>query len=417
VSGQFGEPRSDVITGGPPGSRPRTVLAVAAVAALLVGYLVTHHGGSPARPQAAATPTAGAGPNGVAALPASASVTDVGPGPRGLRLLVGGASPRLVDASTGDATRFDLPDVGPRAPAWLVPVGDAVLAFVIPLPPGPIGAPGDPAPELPSLAVLPREAYLLRTGQPAVRLGRADSGLPARDGGLLLTRHTSAGVELSEFSANGTRRWQRRVPAGVDVLADTRAGLLVRSTTAARDSEQLGPLELVDPATGALRRRLTGNAVTVLSTRGDRVAWLSDAPCPPDCRVRVTDVTTGATRVIADRPSSGPITGAFSPDGRMLALIFGPLGAGVGVNAYPEGLVDLLDVEAGRATPVRGYSSGLYPPGWVEWTPDGRLVVMALATIGRERVKVVVAQRPGRPGRFTMLPWEFLATRSIAIAG
>jgi hypothetical protein len=389
-----------------------------AVAALLLGYLLTHHGAAPARP-AAATPTPaapGAGP--VAALPVSASGTQVGPGPRGLRLLVGGASPRVVDGATGDATLLEVPTAGPRAPVWLIPTGNAVLAFVIPLPPGPIGSLGDPAPQLPDLAALPRVAYLLHPGQPAIRLGWADDGIPAHDGGVILTLHTRSGAVLSGVTANGTKRWQRRIPAGVDVLADTGSGLLVRSATGSAGVDPVGPLELVDPATGAHRRRLTGTAAAVLASRGDEVAWLSPAPCPPDCRVRVTDVTTGVTRAIGDRLPGTPISGAFAPSGRLLALTFGPSvdGPGGGANIYPDGLVDLVDVGTGRVSVVHGYSSGLYPAAWVEWTPDGRLVVMALSTVGRERVKVVVAQRAGVPRRFTMLPWEFLATRSLAVA-
>jgi hypothetical protein len=67
---------------------------------------------------------------------------------------------------------------------------------------------------------------------------------------------------------------------------------------------------------------------------------------------------------------------------------------------------------------VHGYGGGVYPPSWVEWSPDGHLAVMMTTLIGpRERIRVAVARRAGRPDGFTLLPWAFLNTRSLAVTG
>jgi hypothetical protein len=380
---------------GPPGPPRRGRLVLIAVAALLFGYVTTHRYPSPEpRPIAAGTPD-----GWDEAAPGSG--TRVGRGPPGLRLLVGGPAPKLVDTATGQSTRLDVPAAGPRAPARLVRVGDGLLAFV------PSSSPGSSAPV--------RLAYLLRPGSAAVGLGAADAGIAARGGGVITVHRTPAGGVLAGFGADGTRRWQRRAPVGVEPLADTGYGLVLHLATDPAGPDQVAPLLLVDPASGAVRRQLARQASTVLASRDDAVAWLGPGSCPPDCAVRITELASGGTRNVQARADRAPIAGAFSPDGRLLALSFGGGGLPTGSTRYPDGLVSVVEVGSGSARVVRGYGGGLYPPSWVDWSADGRLVVMLAAAGGRERLRVAVSRAGGVDG-FTLLPWAFLAMRSLAVA-
>jgi hypothetical protein len=377
----------------------RSWLVGLVTAALLVGYLVVHR--QPAQP---AAPTTKEPPAAAAVAPGSSgSRTPIGLGPPGLRLLVGGPSPRLVDASTGSYARLDVPAVGTRAPAWLVPAGRAVLAFVSPL--GPQGE-----------TIGARRGYLIRPGAPAVPLGEVDGGLATRAGGVITVVRRPAGTTLSGFDANGVRRWQRRVATGVEPRADTRYGLLVQVADPAAPG-QFGPLRLVDPVTGRLRRELARQAPTLLASGDGAVAWLGPGSCPPDCAVRVTDLATGRTRNVGTRFRHAPVAASFGPADRLLALTFETGWPADGATPYPDGLVGLVDLRSGTVSVVRGYGGGLYAPSWVDWSAGGHLVVLMTTLIGpRERLRVSVARRPGRPDGFTLLPWAFLSTRSLTVA-
>jgi hypothetical protein len=402
VAAELRDRRAEEIVGasGPPW---RTWVVVLATAGLLVGYLVAHRrpGAEPPSPAPeVVAPTLAPGGGSV-------SGNRIGPGPPGLRLLVGGSSPRLVDAATGGSSFLDVPGAGARAPAWLVPTGRAVAAFVTPPSFGP-RAPGH--------AVGARVGFLVRAGLPAVPLGAADGGVAARGGGVITLLRTPAGSVLTGFGPDGARRWQRRVPAGIEPRADTRYGLLVQVADSSV-AGQFGALQLVDPVTGRLRREVAHRASTVLAVRDDAVAWLGAGGCPPDCAVRVTDLGTGRTWTVGVRLRHVPVGGAFSPDGRWLALTFETSWPADGVSRYPDGLVGLVDLGTGSVTAVRGYGGGLYPPAWVDWSRDGRLVVMLTAQSGRERIRIAVAQHAGRPGAFILLPWSsFYANASLGVA-
>ncbi len=375
----------------------RSGVVVLAAAGLLLGYLVAHR--QPAHQPALAASEPPAAP---ALAAGRASGTPVGFGPPGLRLLVGGPFPRLVDASTGASTGLDVPSVGTRAPAWLMPTGGGVVAFVTPVGPG--------------RSVRPRQAYLVRPGSPAMPLGAADSGIATRDGGVITEIRGTSGDLLSGFGPDGRRRW-RRVAAGGEPRADTRYGLLVHVADPAV-SGQYGALQLVDPVTGSFRRQVAYRATTVLASRDGAVAWLGAGSCPPDCAVRITDLASGITRWVGRRLERLPVAGAFSPDGRWLALSFEASAPADGFTSYPDGLVGLVDLDTGAVSVVHGYGGGVYPPSWVEWSPDGHLAVMMTTLIGpRERIRVAVARRAGRPDGFTLLPWAFLNTRSLAVTG
>src|SRR5204863_6439231 len=83
--------------------------------------------------------------------------------------------------------------------------------------------------------------------------------------------------------------------------------------------------EVWDPTTDRAVRRIdiAGYEVTASSTY---VAWTAH-DCPPlgSCALHVTDVATGAVRLVAPpRGMQWSPTAAFSPDGRSLALVANP---------------------------------------------------------------------------------------------
>lgn len=386
--------RADEIVGasGPPW---RIWIAVLATVGLLLGYLVAHRK-TAAEPVATRTvPPAGAPARG------SGSGPWIGLGPPGLRLLVGGPSPRLVDAATGASTGLDVPAAGAGAAAWLIPTGRGAVALVTPV------GPGKPAGR--------RQAYLVRPGSTPVWLGAADGGIATRHGGVITVVRTPTGNVLCGFGADGTQLWRRRVAAGTEPRADTRYGLLVQVAAAAATGE-FGALRLVDPVTGKLRREVSRQARALLASRADEVAWGAAGPCPPHCAVRVTDLATGVTRTVGAGFRRTPAAGAFSPDGRWLALTFEAGVPADSADRYPDGQVGVVDLDSGVASMLRGYSAGLYPPAWVDWSPDGHLVIMLASLLGRERLRVAVSRHTGWTDGFTILPWYFLATQSLTVA-
>ncbi len=358
----------DEIAGGTSRRWPARLI-VLAVAGLLLGYAVAHRDTSPgpASSQRAA-PSVPA--------PATSGVR-VGLGPPGLRLLVGGPAPRVLDAATGASRRLDLPAAGPRSPAWLVRSGPSMLAFVAVPPSGPSSQ---------------RVAYLVGAGRP-VLLGPAEDAVAAWGGGAI----TRSGSQLAGYTADGTLRWQRRVAHPVELEVDTTYGLVVRELPAV--TAPAGRLLLTDPVTGAVRRQIGAGVSQVLAVSTAAIAWLSDAACPPDCAVRISEVAGDTTETVGDYFGRAPVTGAFSPDGRQLALSFLSRPGRPTVTA--DGLVGIVDVAAGAMAVVSGYG--------------GRLILL-LPTPFRDRLRVAVSADLASPDGFTLLPWTFSALQSLDIA-
>ena len=71
---------------------------------------------------------------------------------------------------------------------------------------------------------------------------------------------------------------------------------------------------LWSPATARASRSFDG----VIAASATRVAWATR--CAPLCHVRVLDLATGQQTVIALPGASSAVNGAFSPDGRFLAI-------------------------------------------------------------------------------------------------
>lgn len=254
--------------------------------------------------------------------------------PSSVPLVPPGLGPRGPSGVSGLAMSRDrsprLPVTGPR-PAWLWPATGREK---------PIGGlPRDQAGYQftragDGWAVQPNSAGRLRCGtcagprvpvyfladvaQSVTRVGTADEVAPGASArALWLTSYppgsnmsTTAGTaqEVSISGAPATR--PLRLPAGYLVYQATDRGLL------------LAPM--AQPGTGAY---LLWNAAAhgashsfgrVLAATARQVAWA--AKCDPLCRVRVLDLDTGQHTAIVLPEGSSAVNGAFSPDGKFLAL-------------------------------------------------------------------------------------------------
>jgi hypothetical protein len=196
---------------------------------------------------------------------------------------------------------------------------------------------------------------------------------------------------LTETPVDGGRPRFLRLPAGwylpggdglADPLAgqglDTANGILVQS----RESPGLGMRRIAvwNPRTGTIevigRARAVIDAYTPPAAHYSLLAWLA-AGCaaPGRCPLKITDTASGAVTTVHSPTQGGfAIGGAFSPDGRSLAVF---------VNS-PSGRstrLALVDPATGglRLAHMPAIPLGL-DYGWARWLPaGGRLIAGALA--------------------------------------
>lgn len=377
-----------MLSGGPAGAprrpRPGRWVALALAVAILagVGYAVARRGELPATP-AAALPAASPDWSPPPGPPARLDGPP-GSGPPGLRLLVGGPQLLAVDAAGRVARVARLP-LGAAAVGDLVAVPDGVLAVAVAL-------------QLPQTA----RVYLIRPTGPPLAVARADEVVPAGQHtfyGLRYPLRQGAPALLYGFSTSGEKLFQREVPGGWHLAANTPGGLLVSAYPAG-----VGPAAvlLVEPRTGRTLRRL-GTTQFVLAASAERVAWVA-AGCQlgvAACPIVVTDLRTGRSRTY---PPVGEQVGfgLFSPDGRWLALSaygFHPF-----VQPNRPGYVAVLDLRTGAATRLPGVETSAKQAADLAWTPDSRYLAIAVRwpDQGYERLGVwsVAEQRlTALPGR------------------
>lgn len=394
---------NDIVSfGGDRGPRGRRRLAVAAacvtvaLAAALIWYMPRphHHGGGQATP-AALSPTQtaqeGAGPS-LSTWPASPALMTGQPLPHqaGLRLLLGGQQPAWLQVPSGRTEPIrGLPQTASYqfiriAGGWAVQ----------PFPPAAAGC-GNCAPG-------PLPVYYIADGSTAVRrAGTADvAGPAAAPGALWLVSYrpgadmgTAAGT-AQEVSVTGAALGPRlRLPAGYVINQGTRAGLLL-----AHEHPGPGPgrYELWNPGTG----RVTRSLVNVLAASPTQIAW--QPACTDSCQVRVLQLPGGRARGIALPPRSTAEQGAFSPDGRLLALL-----AGSGVTADGRIATNQLmvaTIASGRAAAVPGTTVGGAIAVHFGWQPGSRQLIadVTVSTQGQPRWQIGVWQ-PGAARLATVL--------------
>lgn len=347
-----------------PGRRPRRLTVVAALIAIVVGgavYLsIPRHQRAPA---AQATPGT-ALPSPVT--PTAAGVRSAPPGPDGitgrtlawdrtLRLPAGGSRPVWFSPASGRAEPITGLLANPDGYQFTrVNGGWAVLSSARPAG-GCNGCASPPA----------RVWFLADGARSATPLGTASLVAPgAAVGATWLTSYppnaiasTAAGT-AREAGATVAPAGSRpvRLPPGYAIVRGTDRGLLLvpagQPPGAATDT-------LWDPSAPRVRQVFHG----VLATSAREVAWTSR--CTPRCGIQLLDLVTGRHTVVALPPGSTPVSGAFSPDGRYLALqvSFGTTGDGGELAMQLE----VAPVTTGRLAVVPGTwvsSDALIGFGW-----------------------------------------------------
>jgi hypothetical protein len=300
----------------------------------------------------------------------------------GLRLLLGGQQPAWLQVPSG---RTEAIRGLPKSASYQfirVAGGWAVQPF----PPVGVGC-GNCAPG-------PLPVYYLADGSTAVsRAGTADVAGPAAAPGALWLVSYQPGADTStaagtaqEVSVTGAALGPRlRLPAGYVISQGTRAGLLL-----AQEQPGSGPgrYELWNPGT----RRVTRSFVNVLAASPAEIAW--QPACTASCQVRVLQLAGDRARGIALPPRSTAEQGAFSPDGRLLALL-----VGAGVTADGRTATNQLMVAAiasGRAAAVPGTTVGGAIAVNFGWQPGSRQLIadVTAGTQGQPQWQIGVWQ-PG----------------------
>ena len=338
---------------------------------LLFGYVGTHRYPVEAPRTAAPTPEESFDDG----LPRVSGVRTTGPD--GLQLLVSGAFPQVVDAHSGSG--------GPVPGLRLSRDEGARLQLV---PGGLVATVGTPT------TVRSRSLLLPAAGGRAVVLGEDVRVIPAGRGGDLLVSSYGPGgtsVRVTDRTGHVRSHWVR---AGlVTPLRDTAAGLLVAQATNAGTSG--ADLALVEPGTGGLRRRVAAGRIAV-AVGPASVAHVS-ARCGRNCPLTVTELGTGRSRDYPSPDAGTPSRGAFSPDGRRLAL--GVPGQYVnGRLTIRPGFAAVLDLASGEVQRVAGVETPAERAADLSWWGTDQLV-LGVWWDDRARVALWSTDHPADPVR------------------
>jgi hypothetical protein len=230
------------------------------------------------------------------------------PGDVSLSLLLGGHGPAWLRLATGRTEPIrGLPYSSSGYQFTRIAGGWAAQPF-----------PVDPGCD--NCATGPLPVYYLADGSRiASRVGVADFAAPAATRGalwLVSYRHgadlrTAAGTAQEVSITGAALRPRLRLPAGYVIDQGTRGGLLLVTKAAGS-----GPLryELWDPGT----RRVTHSFLNLIAASPTEIAWMPG--CAAGCQVYVLYPSAGQVRKISLPGRSTAYQGAFSPDGRLLAL-------------------------------------------------------------------------------------------------
>jgi hypothetical protein len=194
--------------------------------------------------------------------------------------------------------------------------------------------------------------YVADGSRAASRIGAADYTAPTTAPGTLWLVSYQPGADMSaaagtaqQVSVTGAALGRRlSLPAGYVIDQGTRAGLLLVQEQASGSSPVRW--ELWDPST----RRVTRSFVNVIAASPAEIAWMP--ACTAGCRVHVLHLPGGRAGEITLPGRSHSYEGAFSPDGRFLALL---VTARITASGWP-GATRLMvaAVATGRITPVPG---------------------------------------------------------------
>jgi hypothetical protein len=285
-------------------------LAVLAAVTVLIVQHLPHHRHGPAHPRSAspsqtALPLVPVGlhvrePGGVSGLPMSRD--------HSLRLPLAGPQPAWLSLGTGHEQPIrGLPRDESGYQFNYVPGGWAVQAGSG----GPVRCGSCAGPQVPVY-------FLADSAQSVTRLGTANLVAPGASARSLWLTSYPPGTDMrttaataQEVSLTGAPSGPSfRLPAGYAIDQATDRGLLLSPT-----AQPGTPVStLWNPATAQASRSFDG----VIAASATQVAWATQ--CAPLCHVRVLDLATGRQTAIALPGASSAVNGAFSPDGRFLAI-------------------------------------------------------------------------------------------------
>jgi hypothetical protein len=328
---------------------PRWVWAIAGVAtvAVLAGVVAPRTGPHRAGPASAVTSPASPS-NGDFRMPRKPARMAGLPLPRGagLRLVLGGQKPAWLWVTTGRAEPIrGLPRRDNGYQLIRIADGWAALPF-----PGNGVSCGNCAPR-------PMPVYYIADGsrEASRRLGAADFVAPAATTGAMWLVSYRAGAVMSatagtaqEFTVSGAALGpRRRLPRGYVIDQGTTAGLLL-----VPELTRAGVVryQLWQPGTGRVSRSFPN----VIAASPSEIAWMP--ACTARCIVHVLNLDGGPGRVIPLPGRSQAYQGAFSPDGRLLAL---QVTARIGASGHAAATRLVVAVVAsGRLAAVPGTTIG-----------------------------------------------------------
>jgi hypothetical protein len=175
-------------------------------------------------------------------------------------------------------------------------------------------------------------------------------------------RVTPVALAAGTVASRGRPATSYLAPAAERVVAASAAGIVLE--------DPAGRLSLVPSAAGRTRL-VTGPVSHVVAVSGDELAWTSVAGCPlaltGDCPLHLTDLRTGAQRsIVPPRSIGASAVGAFSPDGRTLAVYELP----AATESAPLLDVDLVTVGSGHVRRLASVAVAATSPT-LAWSPSG----------------------------------------------
>jgi hypothetical protein len=334
--------------------------------AALAGVVAARTGPHQAGPAPAVTSPAVAGSGGLTMPPRKPARMAGRPLPRGagLRLVLGGQKPAWLWVTTGRTEPIrGLPRRDNGYQLIRIAGGWAALPF-----PGNGVSCGNCAPR-------PMPVYYIADrSREAGRLGAADFVAPAATAGAVWLVSYRAGAVMpatagtaQEFSVSGAALGPpRRLPRGYVIDQGTTAGLLLVPELARAGVVRY---RLWQPGTGRVSRSFPN----VIAAGPGEIAWMP--ACTARCTVHVLNLDGGRGRVVPLPGRSQAYQGAFSPDGRLLALqVTARIGAGGRATATR---LAVAVVASGRLTAVPGTTIGAGIGVDFGWQPASRQLVAA----------------------------------------
>jgi hypothetical protein len=359
---------TDVLSHGPekPPSRARLWFFLVAGVVLLAAVRipgVAGEGDAPAAPPSpAATPTSRTPTPVLAGVPAA--------GPLGFRLLMADGPRLLAVTAGGPVDAVTLPELdSSHVVRDLLRVAEGTVI---------VAGPADGG---------PGRLYFLRDGaaQPSL-LTPADSvfatSQPGRVYALAWKGRTAT---LAEVDLDGGEQWSRLLPREVRVVRGVAGGLLVRYDEDP-DSHLVGDeIQVVDPRSGRVLRRLGSIGQVVAASAEHLVATCApqELVVSPDgsCKLIHFDLRSGARRdYAAPADAGGPETGLLSPGDRLLAMFSpGYPTSENGIEGFRPGLVHVLDLRTGAWTQVPGVATPFLTEPLMAWSPSGDWLTLGVS--------------------------------------